>query len=154
MSGITLHKKYGVNPTMDRCFFCLEHNNIYLVGSHTQQFKDAGLARPDGEMNMDIGVVDMEPCSKCEGYMKQGIILISIREPSASELDYKGNLKGKIPNPYRTGGWVVVNEDAIKRMINSDAMIEYALKTRWMFIIDQVWDMLGLPRGEVKNDKG
>lgn len=150
MSGITLHKKYGLNPTMDRCFFCLEHNKIYLVGSHTQQFKDAGLAREDGEMNNDIGVVDMEPCSKCEDLMKQGIILISIREPSASELNAKGNLKDRIPNPYRTGGWVVVTEDAIRRMIKPEAMVEYALKVRWLFIIDEVWDMLGLPRGEVK----
>lgn len=151
--GILLHRKHGLNPTMNRCFYCLEHKDILLVGAKTQQFKDAGLADSDGRMHMDIGVTDMEPCQKCAGHMKQGIILISIREPEKSMVNDKGRLKDKIPNPYRTGGWVVVKEDAIEKMIINKDLVDYALKVRWLFIVDEVWDALQIPRGDINGQE-
>ena len=55
-----------------------------------------------------------------------------------------------MPNPYRTGGWVVLTEDAVRRAITGDVQ-EYILRVRWAFVPDEVWDVLGLPRGEESN---
>jgi hypothetical protein len=139
--SIRIHKKHGVNPTMTQCFLCGESKEILLVGSATKRFKDAGVpVSDDGKMPMSIGAIDKEPCQKCEGYMKQGIILISTRDGEEGSDD-----------PYRTGGWLVVKEDAVKRMgLKSPALEERILKQRVCFIPDEAWDFFGLPRGEVE----
>jgi len=134
--NIQLHPKHGLNPTMDTCFYCGEAKNILLVGNHTQRFKEEGLADSTGRMNHQIGVTDMEPCSNCAKYMKQGIILISTKDEINDE-------------PYRTGGWVVIKEEALKRMINVE-LFEQIRKKHFAFVPDVVWDKLGLPRGEVE----
>ena len=135
--NIYLHKEHGLNPTMDTCFYCGKAKDILLVGARVQKFKEAGLADSTGKMNMQIGVTDMEPCNKCTEYMKQGIILISCRDDS------------DIKNPYRTGGWIVIKKEAVKRMIDPE-LFEQIREKRFAFIPDTVWDMLGLPRGKVE----
>lgn len=142
-----LHRKHGLNPTLTNCYFCGEPDRIVLVGSKTQAFKDVGLAERDGRMSMNIGVLDMEPCNKCKGYMKDGVILISIRAPIGDEM------KGPIPNPYRTGGWIVVKREAIARWRDDspegDNIWEWVLKHGFGFIEDGAWDKMRLPRGAV-----
>lgn len=71
---------------------------------------------------------------KCKDYMKQGIILISVRDGE------KGN------NPYRTGGWCIVRDEVITRIVNSPELVESILKHRVSFISDIVWDQIGLSR--------
>ena len=68
--------------------------------------------------------------------MKQGIILVSIRDGESSS------------NLYRTGGFVVIKEDAVKRF-STPEMFESVKKARFAFIEDSIWDALGLPRKEV-----
>ena len=81
---------------------------------------------------------DKEPCDKCKGYMEQGIILISIdEEKSAGDMD----------NPYRTGGWAVVKEEAILRIGLSPTLEQDILRRRMSYLTDETWDALGLPRG-------
>ena len=144
--SIRLHKKYGVNPTMTNCFYCNEPDAILLPGAATKQFKDAGLASEDGEMKHNIGVVDMTPCSKCKGYMDQGIILISIKDDTTA-----GDMhKQRLPNPHRTGGWCVVKSEAVKRFMSEGDMLDFTLKHRFAFITDEAWDNLGLPRHDIE----
>ncbi|MHC4951494.1 MAG: hypothetical protein ACYTEU_11005, partial [Planctomycetota bacterium] len=107
-----LHKKYGLNPTMTNCYFCNEPDSILLPGSATKKFKEAGLAAEDGEMKPNIGVLDMTPCSKCADFMKKGIILISIKDDTTEK-----QMKASISNPYRTGAWCVVKQEAVERMV-------------------------------------
>jgi len=121
---------------MDTCFYCGEAKDILLVGSHTQRFQEESLADSTGKMNTQIGVTNMEPCNKCAKYMKQGIILISTKNEISDE-------------PYRTGGWIVIKEEALKRMVNIE-LFEQIRKKRFAFVPDAVWDKLGLPRGEVE----
>lgn len=84
-----------------------------------------------------------EPCTQCQKWMKEGIILISVNE----------KLSGKdLDNPYRTGGWCVIKEEALRRMINEGPLLDGILKQRVAFLPDEVWDKLGLPRKEQEND--
>jgi len=130
---VRVHKKYGLNPTMSNCFFCGEAKDIWLIGARTGRFKEAGLASSDGEMNREIGVVDTEPCQKCQEYMKQGVILISVRDGEGGK------------NPYRTGGWCVVKECVIKEAFSPPELIENILEARMSFVCDTAWGRLGLP---------
>lgn len=151
MTSIKLHSRFGVNPTMATCYICNEPSEIILVGSSTKPFRDAGIAvSKDGEMPMNVGVMDGRPCSKCEGYMKQGVILISVRDDQENEIQ-KANTDKRLPNPFRTGGWVVIKDDAIRRMLNPPELVESVLRKRMCFVPDQAWDALGLPKGKIKS---
>jgi len=135
--SIHLHQKHRVNPTIDTCFYCNKPKDILLVGARVQKFKEAGLADSTGKMNHQIGVTNMAPCSKCAGYMKQGIILISCKDD------------GDTKNPYRTGGWLVIKEEALGKVIDIK-LFEQLQINRFAFVPDDAWDKLGLPRGEVE----
>jgi hypothetical protein len=142
-----MSKKHGINPSMTQCFYCGEAKDIILVGSATKKLKEAGVdVSDDGKMPMLAGVFDIIPCDDCKEYMEQGIILISVRDGA------------KGISPYRTGGWVVIKEDAFQRAFNPEAIsdqsiVESICKSRWAFLEDTVWDAVGLPRGEINNDK-
>lgn len=132
-----IHQKYGVNSTMTTCFYCGEPKDILLVGAAVAKAKEAGLCSSDGKMDRSIGCIDKEPCQKCQEYMKQGIILISVKDGEEGD------------NPYRTGGWVVIKEEVIKRIVQPEAIAVDIIKQRMAFIPDAVWGALGLPRGMV-----
>ena len=130
---------------MTQCYFCLGDKDILLD------------RRLRNSLPRQVGVTDMSPCSECEDYMAQGIILISISDDTTEE-DMKGEPIMKHgrevgmspPNPYRTGGWCVVREEAVERIFSGD-YLKFALAKRFCFIVDEAWDKLGLPRGKVEN---
>jgi len=117
---------------MARCYFCGEPSTILL----DRRLKDS--------LPHDAGVIDMQPCSKCAEYMKHGIILMSISDDTTEE-----QMKGPIPNPYRTGGWCVVKDEAVKRIFEeSSKILAFTLEHRFAFITDSAWNLLSLPREE------
>jgi len=129
--GIHMSPKHGVNPMLVVCFFCQ---------------KDRGDLALLGRLRGDVeaprrGVLDYEPCDECKSYMERGIILISVRDGE------------KGANPYRTGGWVVVTEDFVKRGLEGDALKEVLAK-RVVFVPDEVWDTIKLPRGNKEAGDG
>ncbi len=81
---------------------------------------------------------DKEPCDKCKEHMKQGIIFISVLKGAAGD------------NPYRTGRFFVVKEEAVKRMPIQEDLKVSILKSRISFVEDEVLDNLGFPKQEVK----
>ena len=124
--SITLSPKHGVNPSLAVCFYC---------------GKDSGTIVLPGRMKGDAeaprrAVWGMEPCKECAGYMAQGIILISVRSGPPDR------------NPYRTGGWVVVRDEAVRRMITTQELLAQVLKCRWAFVPDDAWNLVGLPMME------
>ncbi len=120
MGNIRLHKKYGLNPAIPKCFVCgKDKNKILLLGAGCKE---------EAPKNQCF---DKEPCDKCQEYMKNGTILISVRDG-----------EDNVNNPYRTGGWCVVKNEAMKKIVN-----DYA-GAKIMFVEDKVWDKLKLPRGE------
>lgn len=116
-----LHPKFGVNPTVPTCFFCGESKNeVVLLG-----------AAYKGEAPMHM-CIDNTPCEKCEEYMKQGIIFISVRD-------------GSMDASYRTGRFAVVKEEAVNRLFIDGPLKQEVLKKRAVFIEDCNWSTLGLP---------
>lgn len=113
---------------MSDCFFC-------------GQTKELLLDRWLRESLPNRAVYNKEPCEICKEYMKQGVILISVSEKLTGE---------NKENPYRTGGWVVVTDEGVKRMLEGAAMLDDILKFRVSFITDEAWQALGLPYGDVK----
>lgn len=126
---MTISEKHGLNPTVPVCFFCLKEKNEVLL-----------LGRLRGDLEAPHkAVFDYEPCDECAGFMDKGIILISVDpEKTLSDKD----------NPYRTGGWCVVKSEAISRWPLPEQSIVNILKKRVAFIEDELWDKIGLPRGQ------
>jgi hypothetical protein len=123
--GIRLSKKHGVNPSLITCFYCGEDSGVVLFG-HLPN---------DAEAPHRAGCIDRQPCPKCVERMKQGIILISVRDGEEGD------------NPYRTGGWVLLKEEALLRVgIHPQELLDDILKRRVAFIPDNTWAMLGLPK--------
>ena len=121
MKNIKLSKKHGLNAVISVCYFCNEPKNEIIIAGRL----------PNDDEAPKYAIWNMEPCDKCKGYMEQGIILISVKNGE------RGN------NPYRTGGWVVINEDAAKQIFGDNCQ---AIKSRIAFVDDEAWDKIGLPR--------
>jgi hypothetical protein len=104
--------------------------------------------QPEGKSQVEQlhgKVINMDPCNKCQGYMQQGVILITIDdEKSGKDWHKPDGSKHWMPNPYRTGGWFVVRDEAIKRMIHPAEMAAWAIKHRWMFIEHAAAERMGL----------
>jgi hypothetical protein len=158
MSSIRVSKEHGVNPCIPLCYFCQEPKNELLL---------LGALPGDAEAPRNM-VFDDDPCDKCKEHMKLGVILISVSNDSEAKeakereahRDYQERMvhatKKRRPflaNPYRTGGWVVVREEFIRRVVKPEATAENIIRKRAAFIPDEVWDIVGLPRVEVKPDQ-
>jgi hypothetical protein len=125
---------------MNRCWFCLEYKDILLD------------RRLKNSLPQDCGITDFEPCSKCKDYMVLGVIVITYDE---SKTDFEDlivlpeNNKTSMPNFHRSGGWFVVKDEAIERwrqVTDSPKIIDAAVKHRFLFIPDQLTELLGLPK--------
>lgn len=114
-----VHLDFGLNPTIPQCFFCGEDKNeVALLGA---AFK--------GEAPMHM-CINKEPCDKCKGYMQQGVIFIGVKDGESGE------------NPFRTGRFCVIKEEAVKRMLNNSYFVP---QSRVAFIEESTWVALGLP---------
>ena len=124
---------FGVALT--RCYFCGGSGDILL---------NTRLSAPMAKKvkDMDGKVINMDPCQKCREFMGQGVILITF-DPDKSE---EGWNKGPVPNPWRTGGFFVLKDDAVRRLLGSEneAMLRFALEHRWMFIEHAAAEKIGL----------
>jgi hypothetical protein len=156
---IRLSGKHGVNPSIGKCFYCLEDDAIVLFGALPD----------DAEAPRCCGVINLQPCHKCKEHMKQGIILISVQDGGMASLEkeqreYMAKLEALpeakkkrarpfIPNPYRTGGWWVVTEDGLKSILGADSEVfEKVNKHRWSFVEDSVAESIGLKREKNEPD--
>jgi len=132
--NITLDPEHGLNPSLSTCFLCGESNEIILFGRLTPSQRKA-LKAEGGKAPRNI-CMDKTPCSKCAEYMEQGVILISVDESRSSDTS----------NPYRTGGWCVVKEEAVKRWgLKPQELEDQIIESRVAFIPDELWNILGLP---------
>lgn len=117
---------------MLHCYFCQEPDTIIMNSRLTRAAADA-VREAHGK------ILDMTPCSKCKEWMRQGVILITIdNDKSGKNWD-----KEKIPNPYRTGGWLVVRDDYLKRVLSPGAALDFALQHRFMFVEHKAAEALG-----------
>ncbi len=139
MSSIRLDPKHAVNPSVETCFLCGKDMGVILFGKLTAQqkrmFEEAELSGTDPDKaprSVSLGNI----CDECQDHMKVGIILISVDEDRTTDPQ----------NPYRTGGFCVVREEALERMINDAQVREHIRKKRVAFVPDDAWAAIGLPR--------
>lgn len=172
MSGISLHPELGVNPRMIKihCIACakVKDDSLFLLGNKNFKMRcpkcgtwifggvpsnkscpKCDTVRPSRSNweRTELGASEHcemnGVCSDCLGHMDKGIIMVSVRDGEEE--------RGETRNPYRTGGWVVIKEEVLDRIFNkaSDEAVERIRKQRLCFVPDKVWDMIGLPRGDV-----
>lgn len=114
---------YEFPVVLTKCYVCGEDSDILL--SRRGLISKEAIDRFE---SMHGKVVTKEPCSKCQDYIKQGIILISVKDGESGD------------NPYRTGGWAVVKQEAAEKIFNG---IDFN-KQRICFVEDEVWNRVGL----------
>ena len=117
---------------MEQCYYCGQEKGVLLDTRLKETLPKAG------------GVFNNVPCDKCQEWMKQGVILISVKDGEEGE------------NPYRTGGFCVVKEDALLEVaatLGAVEAMERVVKNRVGFIHDSVWQALGLPMDNVVTAK-
>lgn len=78
-------------------------------------------------------VYDKEPCAECKTHMQIGVILIGVRDGEQQS-----------DNPYRSGHFFVVKDDAIKRMPMDEKLKADILKKRIVFIEESVLKRFGI----------
>ena len=140
-ASIPLHPEFGLNPSLTLCFYCLETNAIALLGNHCET-----------EAPRVIGIIDMNPCAKCEEHMQSGIICIGVDDGQlealqAEQTEYRNACPPPkqpfIPNPSRTGLFCVIKEEDFERVFTGPAA-DSARKVRWAFLEQSVVDQIGL----------
>jgi hypothetical protein len=125
--SILLSPQHGVNPSVGVCFYCGEDDGTVVL---------AGKMKGDAEAPHKA-IWTKEPCPKCKDYMKQGIIFIGVRDGEASLSPGE--------NPYRSGQFLVVKEEAVKRMLEekSPALLADILKQRVAFLEESTLRAIG-----------
>lgn len=90
--SIPLHPKYGLNPSMEVCFYCQkETGSIVLLGNKY----------PD-EAPRHI-TTSYEPCEKCKEAFSQGFLLLEAEDNAYNK-------------PVPTGNYWVISMEAAERM--------------------------------------
>jgi hypothetical protein len=126
---VSARKRSDGFVALTHCFFCGEADRILLDRSLGDISEAHGKA------------LDMEPCAKCQKWMDEGVILLGI-VPEKSEPGWN---EKALPNPYRSGGFAVVKEEAVRRMFNDEGgAVTFALKHRWVFIDHKAGVMTGV----------
>jgi len=125
--SILVSPKHGLNPSLETCFICGEDKGTLILFGRIQGDEEAPRRT----------CVNREPCEKCKEWMAQGVICISVDEKRSRNQ----------ANPYRTGGWVVLREEAIRRIVSPPELAEEICKKRCTFLPDEVWNALEFPRG-------
>ena len=113
-----------------RCFFCGKDKGLIMNSQLTSKAAKA-VKECHGK------AIDLEPCDDCKKLMKQGVMLIEYKEGTESDF-------------YRTGVFAVVKDTAIKEVFPKDIATD-AIKRRYCFISNLIWDKIGLPRGGKTN---
>ena len=143
--SVNISPTHGLNPSLECCFYCGEARGVVVFGRialrHKKKIGEELYNRLKGapddlEAPRDI-VIDREPCDTCKSYMEKGVILISVSTALTTDKD----------NPYRTGGFAVLTEAGVRRCFHD---CEQMLKARIAFVEDEIWDQMGLPKGEAR----
>ena len=96
--GITVSKKFGVNPSVTRCECCGKEYGVALFGTAWKDPKTGKTAEAPREVYQGL-------CDDCQKVVdQQGLLIIEVRDGES------GN------NPYRTGRITGITKEAKERM--------------------------------------
>ena len=106
-NSITLSKKYGVNPSVEKCAVCGKDMSVVLFGT---SWKCANGKTAEAPMEVCLGNL----CDDCKKIVDQGgVFIIEVRDGES------GN------NPYRTGRPVAIKRESAERMLKEVHPIAY-----------------------------
>ena len=145
--GILVSPQHGVNPVLSLCFLCMGAAEVVLLGRLSRE-KASQMFGKEVAKYLEGSDQDVKAprealfntstvCDQCKSYMDQGVILISVDPTKTTDMR----------NPYRSGGWLVMREEAVVRMLREGELLDSILEHRVAFVDDETWDGLGLPRG-------
>lgn len=130
-NSIKLSPKYGVNPSITKCFFCGEDKGVALLGR----------LKNDAEAPRYI-IADYEPCDKCKAIMEKGITFIE-----ASETPTQPGMPPIQQGTYPTGRFFVIKEDRLDKIINNEDVRKDLCEKRKAFIDTETFDLI---TGDIK----
>lgn len=117
--GITLSKKYGVNPSVQVCPICGRDTGKLVLFGDNYRDKDGKKAEAPRQIAMPG-----EHCDRCQAVLDQGgYFFISVRDGE----------QGK-ENPYRTGKLCALKEEAAKRIFKDCKRVNYIEDTLYEHI--------------------
>ena len=96
--SVRISKEFGVNPSVDTCFICGKETSVVLFGT---SYKDKNGKTAEAPRNVCTGDI----CNNCKQIIEEGgIFFIAIKDGESRN------------NPYRTGQFAAVKEEAVQRM--------------------------------------
>lgn len=78
--------------------------------------------------------LDREPCPSCAGMMRQGILLIQVRDNAESG-----------DTVFRTGPIALVNEDLLRAAVQPPELVTRIIEARYAFIPVSAWRLAHFP---------
>jgi len=96
--GIEISKKYGANPSIQKCFWCGEDKGVVLFGRiRNKNNKDA-------EAPKHV-ITDYELCDKCKEYVGDNLMVIEVTDipNETTNVPVKGDGANEY---YPTGRWL------------------------------------------------
>ena len=130
-----MFKVYKTETIKDNeLFICLSNEQFAYVDDKNELIMNTKLTKKCANAIKEAHgkVIDTEPCDKCKEIMKQGVMLIKVRDDDPD---------------YRLGNICVLRDEAIRRIFKMDDAI-HLLEMRAGFIAESLWNNIGLPNGE------
>ena len=125
--GIRLSEKHGVNPSVEKCFWCGESIGVVLFGK----------LKGDAEAPREV-VTGYDPCDKCKEIISKGCWCV--------EVDSSPTVRGRRPiqkqgdqELYPTGRFHVLKHEAAARIFGSNGITE---ETEIIFIDKGVFNWI------------
>jgi hypothetical protein len=155
-NSIPVSKEHGVNPSVQVCFYCKKSIGIILFGKlhetkmkemFGKEFAERHLKHEDPRDTAAPRevVLDLEPCEDCAVFYphaKEGVFLVECDEREVVGKDQYGRrVAEKVPVP--TGNFVVMTDEAIRRIFTGD-VVDQVLEKRVAMVDLATWKLLGL----------
>lgn len=113
MSGITLSKKYGVNPSVEVCHICGKDMGVILFGA---SYKDRNGKPAEAPHKICSGHI----CDDCKKIIDDGgIFFIEVQDGESGS------------NPFRTGRIMAVKEEVVAEMFKEYGKVNFMEHSLW-----------------------
>ncbi len=135
MSNVIVCSEYGVNPSLEKCYFCGKDSGVVLFGSlpvsrYEKMFGHKPSEHKNGKAQAPKSVVSsLTPCKDCEAF---------------KDMSSKGCILIRSQGGSFTMDHVVITDEAVMRTF-TDKAAKDVIKHRMAVLENDVWKDLGLP---------
>lgn len=143
-------KEDQLGVAITKCFYCQGDDKLVMNTRLTAR-------NAKNVESMSGMVVDMDPCTKCEALMKDGVIIIGYNQEKSDDGWNKQDKSNRfwLPNPYRSGEWSAVRDRAFETIhsflvevvtldeAEANRFCKASIGSRWCFMPGQWMEYLG-----------